>query len=469
MADDRFKPLPLTGPQNLAGGFVGAGTRSSPGAARAPAPQRFPLANPQPNGGASGLGIRRAGMEGSGVLARAVQRGTAPTQPRLPGATSSAILAPGSFRVDSQAGTAAATSPVANGRPSATAPITVRPNGNGGVPRQAGPAQVVRPDFSGVNNGNARSITGRDLGYGQQIAGVQVFSDGSGSGGIPRTMTDRQIGNLANGGRVTEVPSSAFTRPAPGVALSMATGGQTPELGSIRRPDTSTVFPRQAVSPERAAQLSAFHDIADIASGNMQSALGRASRNLGMKMQYGTPTQRENAGVLTEMAGATINEGVTAAGQMANTRLQEQGATQRAGIASATDLQREQMAGTNALEQARIQRPPVHIPLADGSLGVVGSDGSVRQATMQDGSIARPMPAGPNAADQRSRDARLARVQKNVQALLSQLPPSEGGPPPEMVRSLRMQALQLEGAQIAENPETGEMLYMLPGEQWAAL
>ncbi|THD13492.1 hypothetical protein B1808_07850 [Pseudofulvimonas gallinarii] len=343
--------------------------------------------------------------------------------------------------------------------------MTVRANGNGALPRQAGSPHVVRPDFSGVNNGNARSIAGRDLGYGRQIDGVQVFSDGSGSGGIPRTMTTAQIDNLAKGDRITEVPSAAFTRPAPGVALSMATGGQTPVLGAIRRPDTGTVFGRQPVSPVRAAQLDAQHDMADIASGNMQSAQGRAAANLKRRADSGDQAAAAQLQAMMMATGA----GVPIAGQVQQTAMQEQGATQRAGIASATDLQREQMAGTNALEQARIQRPPVHIPLADGSLGVMGPDGTVRQATMQDGSIARPMPAGPNAADQRSRDARLARVQRNVQALLSQLPPSEGGPPPEMVRSLRMQALQLEGAQIAENPETGEMLYMLPGEQWAAL
>jgi hypothetical protein len=389
MADDRFKPLPLAGPQNHAGAYVGAGTRGSPGAARAPAPRRYPLANPQPDGGASGLGIVRAGLERTGVLDAAVQRGTAPAQGRLPGARSPAILQPGSFRVDSEVGRGSPASPAAAGQPTAMPPVTVRANGNGALPRQAGSPHVVRPDFSGVNNGNARSIAGRDLGYGRQIDGVQVFSDGSGSGGIPRTMTTAQIDNLAKGDRITEVPSSAFTRPAPGVALSMATGGQTPVLGAIRRPDTGTVFGRQPVSPVRAAQLDAQHDMADIASGNMQSAQGRAAANLKRRADSGDQAAAAQLQAMMMATGA----GVPIAGQVQQTAMQEQGATQRAGIASATDLQREQMAGTNALEQARIQRPPVQqtqIPMADGTLGLLGPDGIVRPATMADGTPARP-------------------------------------------------------------------------------
>lgn len=220
-----------------------------------------------------------------------------------------------------------------------------------------------------------------------QIDRVQVFSDGT--GGIEQTLSRPQIDALANGDRLTTVPSAAFTRPAPGVAMSMATGGATPELGSVRRPDTSTTFSRQPVSSVRAAQLDAQHDLADIASGNMLSAQGRAASNLRRRANSGDQAAPAQLDAMVAGAGA----GVPIAGQLEQQHIQEQGGFQRAQLNSATDLAREQMAGQVDLERTRLQRPPVQptqIPLADGTLGLLGQDGTVNTATMADGTPARP-------------------------------------------------------------------------------
>lgn len=444
MAIDPFKPMPLSGVQDQSPRSIGAGTRSSPGGGRMPSPARIPLPNPQPDGGGSGLGIRRAGMESTGVLASAVAQGARNPAPRLPGATSPAILQPGSFRVDSEVGATRPTSPTTQ----ASRP-TQQPTGSL-------PPVTVRPNFAGVNNGNARSVEGRDLGYGQQIKGVQVFSDGSGN--IPRTMTGQQIAGLADGNRVTVMPSANFVRPGAGVAMSMASGGQTPALGSIPRPDTGTTFSRTPVSEARAAQLSAQHDMADIASGNMQSAAGRAASNLKRRAESGDPAAAAQLDAM--MASAAAGAGLET--QAAQTRMQEQGATQRAGMANATDLAREQMAGQFGIQQAQIQRPNQPIPLADGSMGILGQDGTVRPVTMADGTVAAIAPPAPSAATLRSRDAQANRVQKSVTSMLGQLVPPGAAPTAEHLRQAQLMAYQAEGLPIEQN-ENGEFRVQMGG------
>jgi hypothetical protein len=405
----------------------GAGTRNSPGSPRASGTFRYP----RPNiGVGSGIGVR-APMERTGVLDAAVSRGAGAPPLRLPGASSSATLKPGSFTVESSGPARRAASPAAPPRPEISTP-------------SGSPA-------SGITRPGATSIAGRPLGYGENIDGVRTFSDGSGS--VPRTMSDEQIAGLANGSRVTVVPAGSIGRPAPGVAHSMATGGQTPALGAVRRPE-APMFSR-TVDPVRRAQIAAAHDMADIASGNMQSAAGRGASELRRRANSGD----KSAATQLETMMANAGVGIEPTTRLADAQLREAGADRRTAVDAAV-----------AVETARIQRPqlqPEAVAQADGTLALVRPDGTATTATMPDGTPVRPMPTT-NTAMAKSRDAALGRVQRNLSSLMEQATLQSGGAlSPEQLRDLRMQALTLEGAQFAED-DAGNMIFNIGGE-WAPL
>lgn len=322
-------------------------------------------------------------------------------------------------------------------------------------PRTRTGSGLTRPRFDGVTGGfnttrPARSVTGRNLSIGQDVGGVATFSDGT--GGVPRTLGADAINTLQQGNRTTSIP--AISRPAPGVAYSQATGGQTLQLGQLRRPE-APMFSRQ-VDPVRSAQLSATRDVEDIASGNMLSSLGRAASNLRRRASSGDAAAQTQLDALIAGAGS----GIEPAARLEDTRLREAGADRRTAVDAAT-----------AIETTRLSRPdiqPQAVQQADGSLALVRPDGTAQLATLTDGTLVRPA-ASTSAADVRSRDSALNRVQRNLQTLVEQAGLQSGGQlAPDQLRDLRIQALQLEGAQIAED-DAGNMLYSLNGGQWLPL
>lgn len=110
------------------------------------------------------------------------------------------------------------------------------------APAQQMPAMAGRPGEA--PNDGAISATGRRMGYGRMIDGVATFSDGSGAGGVPRTMSDQDIADLGASGE----------RASAGLAGSAYGRGATPYAGTggyQRAADAAS----QRVSREDAAYM----------------------------------------------------------------------------------------------------------------------------------------------------------------------------------------------------------------------
>lgn len=67
-----------------------------------------------------------------------------------------------------------------------------QPSAAGGI--QELPTMTVRSGEA--DDGGATNTKGRRMGYGRMVDGVATFSDGSGTGGVPRTMSDQQIADF---------------------------------------------------------------------------------------------------------------------------------------------------------------------------------------------------------------------------------------------------------------------------------
>lgn len=252
-------------------------------------------------------------------------------------------------------------------------------------------AADYQPGFFAPRRPTATSVGGRDLGYGETVGGVRTFSDGS--AGVPRTMSDAQIAALANGDRVTVVPDGAIANLAPGVAYSTLTGGDTPALGTLRLPRPAAAASAEPLSEAGEAigraRRAAVSDLAAVGSEDPRSPLGIAARNLRVRMAYSEPgtTRQTNAGAMERFATGAQQTGaasVDAAARLGLERLVQGGAAAREADSNATRL-----------EEARLTRPrvpPREIALADGTLGLLGEDGTVRRAAGVDGAPVRPAP-----------------------------------------------------------------------------
>ena len=123
-------------------------------------------------------------------------------------------------------------------------------------------------------DGTPVSASGHPLGYGQVINGVPTFSDGSGTGAIPRTMSDDQIKSLGN--NVNTIPDANFVNPGAG------TNGVTPVLGSLNRTFASNdprVAADNAEIDREQAERNAKSDVASILNEDPRSSMGIAARN----------------------------------------------------------------------------------------------------------------------------------------------------------------------------------------------
>lgn len=414
---------------------------------------RYPMNNPEAGQG-RGFGIAAPPLR-TGQLDRAVERGTGRSlqgdTPTLPGARATPSA------------------------PSAMPPVTVRQNGNqGSVPSM--PGMTVAPRRTTLQPGSFRidqsgptpapavpakptatSIAGRDLGYGQMQDGVRVFSDGSGS--IPRTMTDQQIAGLASGDRVTTIPAANFARPAPGVAASIASGGQTPALGSLPRRPEAPMFSRQ-FDPVRAAQMDAAADLEAAMSQDMRSPLGRAARNARVQGQQDTYLQHVRG---------MAEGGIVGRSNLAQEQVRDAGATQRTGMDIAGRLTEAGMMADAGMAQTLAARRPsiAQVPLADGTLGLLDAEtGQMRVATGADGMPARPQLAQRTQTNINSGVARL--VQDAVPRLLGLDPVSgkrsDGSTPSPQEIAQAYESAMLQFGAVADEGGAQEPTM----EQWMA-
>jgi len=184
-----------------------------------------------------------------------------------------------------------------------------------------------------------RSDAGRPLGYGQVVNGVRTFSDGSGTGGIPRTMSDDQIKSL--GANINTISDANFVNPGAG------TLGVTPELGSLNRTLPQANPLSSAISAEldrQNAERGARSDVGSIFNEDQRSALGIAARNarINLSGMHGARTSRYGGGMspyqgaiqgLIDQANAPVvgaNGAATRATELTRTGMTEQGSLDRA-------------------------------------------------------------------------------------------------------------------------------------------
>jgi hypothetical protein len=301
------------------------------------------------------------------------------------------------------------------------------------TPRTAANASEINPPrqtFGGVTGSAdttsgtpALSDSGRPLGYGSTINGVRVFSDGSGGPGAPpATMTKGQIDALGNGNRLSianpgiggNIESEAF---GAGSIRPTASGvfGSTPELGSpeghaLSRSSSSIDDPTsRAIAAARAerlgAQMDAESDLRSIATKDPRSALGVGAWNDASAMKYGTPKEAAEAAEHSRSMASVASGIPDSAAKISSDALPQVAETQRAGIDAAKDITRAQI--------EKQQQSGQHITLADGTLGIVGSDGVVRPATDPNGSpvhLQIGKPAIDSAAFQKQLDSNTSRL-----------------------------------------------------------
>lgn len=439
--------------------------------------RRYPINDPQPG---SGLGIKPpAALGRSPALDSAVSTGAQGRQPprlTLPGQAS-----PAGTTGDSRY---------------AAAPVTVRPpagavsqppqaaQATGQLPARSG--QAARPQGTtlgsyGLAGGDGRmplqrprSASGRALPYGQMRDGVATFSDGSGS--VPRTMTDAQIGGLSQGDRVTSMPSANFQRPSIGVAHSQVTGGQTLELGQGARRPEAPMFSRQVMSPERQATRAALNDMGTMVNGGGYGGFGSAAdsamANLQQRVRTGSPDERAAAQAQISAMMGVAGGGAAEAGLGLRARDANATELQRAQIGANTDLAVAGMASETARQAQQLQRPSLQqVPMADGTLALIDpQSGQATGATMPDGTPVRPAPPANTQAQtqaMRSQDNLQNRLQRSTASYLQQLVQPGQPANEQQLQQAREWALMTEGVQIAE-AEDGRKIALINGE-WQPL
>lgn len=422
----------------------------------------------------AGLGITRDVVNAASGLPQAPNAGDA-----LPGVTPTLLTRPfanpGAPQPDLSGGNGG-TSPAAAAAPVAGAPMLTRPapissSAAGGT--FAGVQGGVLPTAPGGQRDDVYGgvdIGGHHLNYGAMVNGVPTFSDGSSgvpgvAGKIPRTMSDDTIKHLGDG---------LQTQPAQITPLLSDTLGHTAssaEAASLRQPTQQPI----TGSRPSAAQFAAS-DANAIALRDPRSALGTAANNLAMDAEY--------AGSGRSRRAAAQQLGVLATG---DARLGEQAIAADAGNAQANTqgqnaLALERMRGNfglqnTVLETARtlLNNPREQVQLADGSIGLVGRDGSVTPAKLPDGSVAKKAVVKDDADTKRANSV-LDQLAKGVQGSMNEYQKTQALVPADQqkpmsgkqIQDLRAQHAQALGLSPHVNPSTGELIGNING-QWVKL
>lgn len=301
------------------------------------------------------------------------------------------------------------------------------------------------------------------LPYGAVVNGVPTFSDGSGDGSIPRTMSDEQIKAL--GSRVNLVDAKNFQQ-----ALASNADGSTPSSEQmIARAGNTLTRPITGSRPSTADF--AASDRNAIASGDWRSAAGTAASNLRMDAQYaGSPQLRRAAA--DQLAGLTTGAQQSAA-------LDQQGDQQSALAAQQNQgaLDVENLRGRNALAQtgleiqkAQLTREGHPITMADGTIALVDPiTGQVTQSRQADGSPAKALVAKDDSATKRTNEL-VDQLDKGVQEQMKAYLPTKDAPTPtpEMISQWRQQQALAMNLPMATNKQTGERIVNVNG-QWIPL
>lgn len=340
--------------------------------------------------------------------------------------------------------------------PLTAANVTAALNGDTSYLRGNGTqAQLVAPTSSDPSNGGGVTVGGRSLPYGAMVNGVPTFSDGSGAGGIPRTMSDVTIKSL--GDRLN-------TAPTPTAALASDALGYTPTQGeAVAQLTRPSVQPITGSRPT--AQDFADSDRLSIATRDPRSALGTAARNLSMDAQYGSGAQRRAAlAGLAELTSAPDQDERIAAAH-------EDTALQGANTLAAETLRGQYglAQGRQAAQLAQLTRTGHPVTLADGTLGVMDPiSGRITKSQQADGTPAHALVSKDDAQEKRT-NAVLDEITHGTNELMKNFTPTKDQPQPtaDMIGQWREQAARANGLAVVRNQQ-GDRLVNVNGK-WMPL
>ena len=403
---------------------------------------------------------------GAGVIADIASAGATnppmlPADPRMMGGTA-ALMNPAQAP-SAQPSAAAAPGTVVN--PAAPPPTiaTAYPDGHAPVIATAiAPPAPVIPQ--------ATSDSGRPLGYGQKINGVNTFSDGSGGPGAPpATMLPSDMSTLAKGASLSRADAGIG-----GNIQSEAYGG-TPTLGSadglaLTRPAAPSggVFPTMSAQEAAnvRAQTSAKYSLSRAANRAPGTPEGDAMRAI--DMNAGRATRSAIGKSMGDQAAGIAGAGIktTADDQATAAKDASESMRDASKNASAEAIAR----GNNAaeIEKAALTRPTgTPMDMADGTLGAIGADGVMRPVL--DGSK-KPVKRAQTKSDEatkRSNEIADGMAKSAATLLANSVTPGQQ-PTQQQIYQSRIQAAQIHGLQTATGKDGVSKMVNINGE-WVPL
>jgi hypothetical protein len=341
--------------------------------------------------------------------------------------------------------TAAAVIPAAvaaAGSPATAQPTVQRP----AVAIPGTPAAAIAPTRFAANATAAGGVRLAD--------GSFAFSNIPGQAG---NLSQSSIDALANR---NVVPAASFTNPGAGVATSIATGGAvTPGVSPdniVSRPDGITAAYERTLADQAQRASDAQSDALSVATRDPRSPLGIAARNADIEAQSRLDDAKRSGNRFAIAAAEQAMDPSRRDAQLSNLATLPLQASREAGTQFQRDVG-EQMRGQAAAAERSADRlammpRPAQITLADGSLGLLGQDGTVRPALGADGKAVKLAQNKPQADDKRQQAMTDAISTQAGKLLLSMVQPGQA-PTPQQVSQARRLAAQQNGHAIAVGPD----------------
>lgn len=272
--------------------------------------------------------------------------------------------------------------------------------------------------------------------------------------GQPGALTQDKINALA---KTNVIPATAFTNPGLGVATSMATGGAvTPGVsadnigfGAIQNPASAIQAAHdQAIADALEARRNANSDMVSIATEDPRSPLGIAARKLRVDAQTSEPTKGGfRSRGMPSAADQTYQQGIQALLGAAGAAIPQSTQVGDTFQRNAGDIERTGMTNASELAKANLTRPDKTAPqvtMADGTLGLLGSDGVVRKAVGEDGKPIN-MPQVKEDAEGKRADSILQDIYKSTDEWRKNLPPGSPDLTADQITKARIASAQTRG------------------------
>ena len=343
----------------------------------------------------------------------------------------------------------------------APAAVAATPPAGSALPGAAGRMASAIPAVATTGPAAVPGASARALADGGVVQpdGSIAFSNIAGQ---PGAMSQDRINALSKG---NVIPAAAFTNPGLGVASSEASGGAvTPGVsagnagfGAIQNPSNPAQEFNSAVDAARAdnrqSTNDAVSDLASIAGGDWRTASGTAARNAAIDLK----SELESAGRWAHGRGAAdavrqaaLQKYLTTVGAMPGAVVQglrNAAGTNQEALRGDASLGAEKLNKDAQIAMASIYRPgrtQAQIPMADGSLGLLGPDGVVRKAVGEDGKPINVPQVKEDAQGKRA-DSILQDIYKSTDEWRKNLPPGSPDATPDQITKARIASAQTRG------------------------